>query len=128
MNLFEKVKDKVTVVNAAMRYGLETSRNGMTRCPFHDDHTPSLKLNRDYFYCFGCGARGDVIDFTVSLYDLSLTEAVSKLARDFGIDAAGQPFKTNKTSAERQRFRDQERLCFSVLVNYMRLLREWKTK
>lgn len=126
MNLFEKVKDNVTVVDAAMRYGLEAKRSSMTCCPFHDDHTPSLKLNRDYFYCFGCGAKGDVIDLTAKLYDLSLSEAVSKLAGDFGIDDAGQPLKTTKTSTEAQQFRDKERLCFSVLLDYLRLLQEWK--
>lgn len=128
MNLFEKVKDNVTVVDAATRYGLTVSRNSMTRCPFHDDHTPSLKLNQDYFYCFGCGAKGDVIDLTARLCDLSLTEAVGKLVRDFGIDDTGQTTKTTKTSTEAQQFRDKERLCFSVLVDYLKLLREWKTR
>ena len=47
---------------------------------------PSMKLNERYFYCFGCGATGDVIDFVARLFGLSSFEAVQKLAQDFGID------------------------------------------
>ncbi len=43
----------------------------MVCCPFHADRTPSMKLNEDYFYCFGCGASGDVIDLAARLFGLS---------------------------------------------------------
>ena len=62
MNLFETVKAAVHPRMAAERYGLPVRQGIMTCCPFHDDRTPSMKLNEDYFYCFGCGASGDVID------------------------------------------------------------------
>lgn len=66
MNIFETVKAAVTVRQAAEHYGLKINRSGMICCPFHDDRHPSLKLNEDYFYCFGCGAKGDVIDFVAT--------------------------------------------------------------
>lgn len=53
MNLFEEVKATVSLKQAAELYGLEPSQNGMIRCPFHEDKHPSMKLNEDYFYCFG---------------------------------------------------------------------------
>lgn len=71
MTRFELVKQNVCTPKAAAQYGLEVSRNGMARCPFHDDRHPSMKLNRDYFYCFGCGASGDVINLTARLLGLS---------------------------------------------------------
>ena len=61
-SIFEAVKQSVTVREAAQMYGIEVNRSGMACCPFHDDKNPSMKLNEDYFYCFGCGATGDVID------------------------------------------------------------------
>ena len=67
MNLFETVKSAVTVKQAAEYYGCKVNRGDMICCPFHDDRHPSMKLNRDYFYCFGCGATGDVIDFTAAV-------------------------------------------------------------
>ena len=54
MNLFETVKSAVTVKQAAEYYGCKVNRGDMICCPFHDDRHPSMKLNRDYFYCFGC--------------------------------------------------------------------------
>ena len=80
MNLFENVKAVVTVRQAAEHYGLKVGRGNMACCPFHNDHTPSMKLNEDYFYCFGCGATGDVIGLTARLFNLSNYEAAQKLA------------------------------------------------
>ena len=82
-NVFEAVKQSVSTRDAAAFYGIEVKRNGMACCPFHDDKNPSMKLNEEYFYCFGCGATGDVIDFTAKLFDLSPKEAAEKLAQDF---------------------------------------------
>ena len=79
MNLFETVKNSVTVKQAAEYYGCKVNRGDMICCPFHDDRHPSMKLNRDYFYCFGCGATGDVIDFVARLFGLSSYEAAKKI-------------------------------------------------
>ena len=62
MNVFEAVKQSVTTRQAAEHYGIRVNRNGMACCPFHNDKTPSMKLDKR-FHCFGCGADGDVIDF-----------------------------------------------------------------
>ena len=85
MNLFEAVKAAVTPRMAAERYGLPVRQGNMVCCPFHNDRTPSMKLNEEYFYCFGCGAHGDVVALTAQLFDLPPAEAAKKLAADFGI-------------------------------------------
>ena len=129
MNVFETVKASVSVPEAARAYGLTVTRHNMTRCPFHDDHHPSLKLNLDFYYCFGCGAKGDVIDLAAGLFDLSPYEAAKKIAEDFGID----PDKPPKAAALAKpghpmtdKFRDDERYCQRVLCDYLRLLEDWK--
>ena len=55
MSIFETVKAAVTPKQAAEAYGIRVQRNGMCRCPFHDDRTPSMKLYEDHYHCFGCG-------------------------------------------------------------------------
>ena len=75
MNLFQTVKTAVTVKQAATLYGLPITTTGMTRCPFHEDHTPSMKLNDTYYYCFGRGTTGDVIYPTARLDALKAKEA-----------------------------------------------------
>ncbi len=90
-NIFSIVKQSVTPWQAASFYGLKPDSHGMCRCLFHDDRTPSMKLYNDHFYCFGCGASGDVIDLTGKLLDLSPKETVARLCHDFNIypDADG---------------------------------------
>ena len=84
MSYFQLLKDSITCRDAAERYGLKVDASGMTRCPFHDDHTPSLKLSRG-FHCFGCGAQGDVITFVSRLFGISAGDSAGKLSADFGI-------------------------------------------
>ena len=78
MTIYENIKAAISVKQAAEHYGLKVNRNGMACCPFHNDRHPSMKLNEDYFFCFGCGAKGDVIDFVAKLFDLSSYEAAQK--------------------------------------------------
>ena len=131
MNLFETIKATVTVRQAAEHYGLEVGRNGMTRCPFHNDRHPSLKLNESYFYCFGCGATGDVIDFVARLFGLSSYEAAQKLAYDFGIDPDKPPAAAALEKPKYplvRAFRQEELHCQRVLCDYLHLLERWKVQ
>lgn len=128
MNLYKTIKDRVTTRQAAEHYGLPVNHNGMARCPFHEDHTPSLKLDERY-YCFGCGATGDVIDFTAGLFGLSTKDAAEKLITDFGIGAS-QKAKQFHSPPEKnaEQFPDRERLCICVFRDYLRLLNIWSVK
>ena len=128
MNLFETVKSAVTVKQAAEYYGCKVNRGDMICCPFHDDRHPSMKLNRDYFYCFGCGATGDVIDFVARLFGLSSYEAAKKLAYDFGIDPDKPPaaMALKKPYPLAQDFRNDEIHCQRVLCDYLHLLERWE--
>ena len=131
MTIYESVKAAVPVRQAAEHYGLKVNRNGMACCPFHNDRNPSLKLNEDYFYCFGCGAKGDVIDFVAKLFDLSNYEAAQRLAADFGIrtepgQAMAATLKTKRPYI--RQFREDEMLCFRVLTDYLHLLEDWKVR
>ena len=123
MNQFESVKAAVTPRQAAENYGLAVSRNGMTCCPFHKDRHPSLKLNEDYFFCFGCHASGDVIDFTARLFGISLKDAARKLSADFGISA-----ETKQVFIRQNPSRLDELRCRRALTDYLHLLKEWKTQ
>ena len=123
-NIFEAVKEAVPVPLAAERYGLTANRAGMVCCPFHDDHTPSLKLNEDYFYCFGCGAGGDVVSLTSRLFNLRPYEAASKLAVDFGVDIPA----TAPPDGSLNRFRSDLLRCQQNLDEYLNLLIRWQRK
>ena len=124
MNLFDTVKAAVTPRMAAERYGLPIQQGSMVCCPFHADRTPSMKLNEDYFYCFGCGAHGDVIALAAQLFGLPPAEAAKKLAADFGIveqkPSVLAKLKRGKSQAE------LESRSFRVLGDYLQILQDWK--
>ena len=123
----QSIKTNVAPADAARRYGLTVQRNGMALCPFHNDTHPSMKLYDDHFYCFACGAHGDVIDLTSRLLGLSFVEAVQRLAEDFGISPNDDPPAAVKPPRPYlSQFRRDELLCLSTLTEYERLLRRWK--
>ena len=127
-NVFEAVKQSVSTREAAAFYGIKVSRNGMACCPFHDDKNPSMKVDQR-FHCFGCGADGDVIDFTAKLFDLSPKEAAEKLAQDFGLiyDSQAPPRRRYvRQKTEAQKFREDRQQCYRVLSDYYYLLKKWE--
>ena len=125
INSFAQIKTAVSVKEAAEYYGLEVNRGNMVCCPFHNDHTPSMKLNEDYFYCFGCGASGDVIDLAARLFSLSGYDAAKKLAADFGITGQKPSILARLQRGKSQA--ETERRCFRVLGDYLQILQDWKT-
>lgn len=130
MNVFATVKTSINTREAAARYGVEVNRHGKALCPFHNDRNPSLFVDDDHYHCYACGEHGDVIDFTAKLFGLKLYEAAQKLAYDFGITQDKPPTKAmqekQNRKSEAQRLRENEKLCFSALMAYMKFLQEWK--
>ena len=122
--MYESIKAAITVRQAASTFGLTVNRSGMAACPFHKDHTPSLKLDQRY-YCFGCGATGDVIDLTARLLGISNHDAAQTLVEKFGIYPESQTVTTPKRKPAVP-LRTLEQRCLFALVQYEKLLRFWK--
>ena len=130
MNVFDTVKQSVTARQAAEMYGLKIRRNNMVSCPFHNDRTPSMKVD-NRFHCFGCGADGDVIDFVSRIFGISSLEAAQKIASDFGISyyvksAVTKPKKIICRKTDAQIYAEAEQRCFRVLSDYYHLLKKWE--
>src|SRR5205814_2558995 len=75
-------------------------------CPFHNEKTPSFYDvdDKNFFHCFGCGAHGDAIGFTMRADNLDFIEAVEKLAGEAGLAVP------QATPQERERARRQKTL------------------
>ena len=129
MRLFETIKETVTVGQAAEYYGMKLGRNNMICCPFHNDHHPSMKLNTTYYYCFGCGATGDVIQFVANLFGLSNYEAAKKIAVDFGITPDNPPVIAALKKPEYMETKNRQkdlRECQKMVYEYLHRLEKWK--
>ncbi len=60
----DEIKQSHSMLEVAESYGMNINRAGFCSCPFHKgDHTASMKIYKDSFHCFGCGASGDIFSF-----------------------------------------------------------------
>ena len=132
MRIFEIVKENVNLREAAELYGIDVNRYGKALCPFHNDRNPSLYVADDHYYCFACGEHGDVIAFVGKLFQLSPYDAARKLMADFHLSPDKPPsaaaLHAKRIRTEAQQLMENERLCFSVLSDYARVLRDWKVR
>ena len=122
-NLFEIVKLNITTRQAAETYGFQPNRSSMICCPFHADRNPSMKVDFR-FHCFGCGADGDVIDFVAKLFQLSLRQAVEKLAADFELSGTDD-FSRIRYKLVEKSSNSKEQL-YKILCSYRALLANWR--
>jgi len=105
---FIRTHGGVTFEAVTAHYQMELHNGGSdpaqkkTRCPFHDDHDPSLNINLDKknFHCFPCGAKGNILDFIMQIEQTKLRPAAIKLAEICGVETA--PSDRNGTGARRK--------------------------
>ena len=123
---YANIKQSVTTRQAAESYRIHVDSHGMAVCPFHDDRRPSMKVD-ETFYCFGCGATGDVIAFTSRLFGIAPASAARKLAMDFGISLDEESeYPVLPKSRAQLEFETWEHEALVILRRYNQLLFEWK--
>jgi DNA primase len=98
-DLLERV-DIVEVIDSRVKLK-KTGKNYSACCPFHDEKTPSFSVSPDkqFFYCFGCGASGNSIGFVMDYERISFPEAIDSLAKVAGVDV---PRETKTPQAQAQ--------------------------
>lgn len=66
----------------------KTGKNFSALCPFHNEKSPSFSVSPDkqFYYCFGCGAGGNALSFVMDFERLDFPQAVEELARHAGVD------------------------------------------
>ena len=100
----QELRDNNDIISVAQSY-VELKHSGSTyscRCPFHTEKTPSCHFypQTQSFYCFGCGAGGDVVNFIRLIESLDYIEAVRFLAQRAGMP---MPEDANDQSAQKRR-------------------------
>jgi len=133
LGIYSQIKEQVSTRAVAEHYGYKVSRNGMMKCPFHPDKTPSMKVDQN-FICFGCQEKGDVIDFAAKLFGLPAYEAAGKLVADMGLTVTaenapkappGSRRKAKRQRLEQKQFDKAVDHTYSVYCDYFHLLNEW---
>ena len=85
----EEIKSRAGIVDIVSEYISlrKAGRNFVGLCPFHKEKTPSFSVNaeKQIFYCFGCGAGGDVFEFLAKINNMTFAEALTHLATKTGV-------------------------------------------
>ena len=96
----EKIKNKI-LLSGEIEKKTKLTKKGNDYwccCPFHKEKTPSFKINDNLgsFYCFGCGAKGDLFTLYTDLYNYSFQDAVKELSQKADIDIEFKDYKKTK--------------------------------
>ena len=122
--------NNISVKEVFQRYiGGEINNKGFSRCPFHNERTASFMLyeKNKSFYCFGCGAGGNVINLVAKALNINYYEAMKRLDEDYSLGLFQKVIKTDarrsKEAIERARKQlKQEQLQLKQKDNYFKLL------
>ena len=98
--------DRVDIVDVVgSRVDLRKSgKNHSACCPFHDEKTPSFTVSpeKQFYYCFGCGAGGNAIGFVMDFDRVEFPEAVERLARNAGLEVPREAGRDDGASQKRK--------------------------
>ncbi len=101
-DLLDRV-DIVEVIDRRVKLK-KAGKNYSARCPFHDEKTPSFSVNPDkqFYYCFGCGAGGNAITFVMEYENLEFPQAVDTLASGMGMEVPREQTASGGRAQERE--------------------------
>jgi DNA primase len=84
-----KIKERLSIVDVVSSYMTieKAGKNYKARCPFHNEKTPSFSISPDrgMYYCFGCGAKGDIFSFVEKFEGTDFLGSLKILAERAGV-------------------------------------------
>jgi DNA primase len=103
--------DIVTVIDARVKLK-KTGKNWSACCPFHDEKTPSFSVSeqKQFYYCFGCGASGHALGFVLAFEGGEFPAVVEKLAESVGMQKWTSEQNTKRSTIPAARRRKLEEI------------------
>lgn len=115
-DFIQTLKDRLPISEVVMRHTPLKRAGGSLKglCPFHNEKGPSFNVNDDKgtYYCFGCGAHGDQVDFVTNKLNLSFMEAIQYLADQAGMTVP--PLEKKEGSSEHSSETSESNLFYAI--------------
>jgi len=103
----DTIKDRLDIVEVLGSYiKLEKAgKNYKGKCPFHNEKTASFSVsqNRQGYYCFGCGAKGDIFTFVQEMEGVDFRSALKTLAEKAGVELEEYRGKSGESKEEKEK-------------------------
>lgn len=126
----DEVKQLHNMRDVVEGYGFQVNRAGFIPCPFHKgDREPSMKIYKDSYHCFGCGASGDIFSFVQQMDHCDFKTAFYSLGGTYEkptFQSKLSVYKAQKQSAQREkakkklkRRRELNNILIDVYRDYM---------
>ena len=122
----EEIKREYSMRDILTRYGIQVNRSGMCCCPIHGEKHPSMKVYKDSFYCFACGAHGDIFSFIQQMDNCDFKTAYLSLGGTYEKQTENERAVTiarrERAKSERERAKQQEEQLQKTLADCLTLL------
>jgi DNA primase len=98
----------------------KAGRNHQACCPFHNEKTPSFSVSQEkqFYYCFGCGAKGNVLSFLMEYDRLEFVEAVEELAKEYGMTVPREKGSKPGITPQQKSEREHDYALMEEVANY----------
>lgn len=115
--------DIVDIIDSRVKLK-KAGRNYQALCPFHDEKSPSFSVNPDkqFYYCFGCGAGGNVLSFVMDYERLDFPQAIENLAHYYGLEVPRE-----QLNPQQEKTQKRKRDLYDIMEGAARFYREQLT-
>ena len=105
----DEIKQSVSMREVIEQYGIRINSHGFCCCPFHKEKTPSMKVYKTSYNCFGCGANGDVFSFVMGMDHCDFKTAYKALGGSYN-QSTDYQHKMHRYRAEKRKETENIRL------------------
>ncbi|MEY3018035.1 MAG: primase [Pseudomonadota bacterium] len=115
--------DIVDIIDSRVKLK-KAGRNYQALCPFHEEKSPSFSVNPDkqFYYCFGCGAGGNVLSFVMDYERLDFPQAIENLAHYYGLEVPREQLNPQQEKSQKRK-----RDLYDIMEGAARFYREQLT-
>lgn len=128
----DEIKAIYPMIRVAGMYGFRPNKSGFISCPFHRENTASMMIYKDSYYCFGCGAGGDIFSFIMEMDCLTFKEAFISLGGTYEEEESFQSklnrYRVRKECDMKKKQKENVRMQKKLNNMLIDIYREWYLK